>query len=67
MNLMLILFHPFSIEGREPCLRNYFPLGFNIGLYSDKSVAVRWLRTFANILFFEHQNDIFNAILRITK
>ena len=30
-------------------------------------IAVRWLGTFANILFFEHQNDIFNGILRITK
>ena len=23
------------------------------------TVAVRWLQTFANILFYEHQNDIF--------
>ena len=31
------------------------------------TVTVRWLGNFANILFFEHQNDIFNAILRMTK
>ena len=34
---------------------------------SQLTVAVRWLGTFANILFFEHQNDIFNAISKITK
>ena len=34
---------------------------------SQLTVAVRWLGTFANILFFEHQNDIVDAILRITK
>ena len=28
---------------------------------------MRWLGTFADILFFEHQNDIFNVILRMTQ
>ena len=39
MNLILILFHPFSIQGREPSLNDFVKktttTNFSIGLYSD--------------------------------
>ena len=35
--------------------------------YRNKIIIIIIIMTFANILFFEHQKDIFNAILRIAK
>ena len=41
-NLILILSHPFIIQGREPCLCDFVKINFNIGLYSDKRGMMIW-------------------------
>ena len=46
----------------------FFFLHWSIPTFRELlTVAVRWLGTFANILFLGHQNDILNTILRMTK
>ena len=40
---------------------------FNMEKRYRNKIIIIIIMTFANILFFEHQKDIFNAILRIAK